>query len=66
MEELLGGKVDIIQTFPASEGFFAFQDDYQKKDFTANQSRNFLRIYSFEEYGKKMQKKENYKTKFRD
>lgn len=30
MEELLGGKVDIVQTFPASEGFFAFQDDYQK------------------------------------
>ena len=30
MEELLGGKVDIIQTFPASEGFFAFQDDYTK------------------------------------
>src|SRR5574343_553021 len=31
MEELLSGKVDIIQTFPASEGFFAFQDDYQKE-----------------------------------
>lgn len=30
MEELLGGKVDIVQTFPASEGFFAFQDDYEK------------------------------------
>ncbi|WP_027377036.1 GH3 auxin-responsive promoter family protein [Kaistella palustris] len=31
MEELLGGKVDILQTFPASEGFFAFQDDYKKE-----------------------------------
>jgi hypothetical protein len=31
MEELLGGSVDIVQTFPASEGFFAFQDDYQKE-----------------------------------
>ncbi|MBS1549736.1 MAG: GH3 auxin-responsive promoter family protein [Bacteroidetes bacterium] len=31
MEELLGGTVDIIQTFPASEGFFAFQDDYTQE-----------------------------------
>jgi hypothetical protein len=26
MMESLGGKVDILETFPASEGFFAFQD----------------------------------------
>ena len=31
MKELLGGKVDIVQTFPASEGFFAFQDDFNKE-----------------------------------
>ena len=31
MEELLGKPVDIVQTFPASEGFFAFQDDYEKE-----------------------------------
>ncbi|MDN5626887.1 MAG: GH3 auxin-responsive promoter family protein [Weeksellaceae bacterium] len=31
MNELLGKPVDIVQTFPASEGFFAFQDDYQKE-----------------------------------
>ncbi len=31
MNELLGGEVDIIQTFPASEGFFAFQDDYHQE-----------------------------------
>lgn len=31
MEELLGKPVDIVQTFPASEGFFAFQDDFEKE-----------------------------------
>lgn len=31
MNELLGKPVDIVQTFPASEGFFAFQDDYTKE-----------------------------------
>lgn len=31
MNELLGKPVDTIQTFPASEGFFAFQDDYKKE-----------------------------------
>ena len=30
MNELLGKPVDTVQTFPASEGFFAFQDDYTK------------------------------------
>ena len=31
MNELLGNPVDTVQTFPASEGFFAFQDDYEKE-----------------------------------
>lgn len=31
MNELLGKPVDVIQTFPASEGFFAFQDDYTQE-----------------------------------
>ncbi len=31
MNELLGKPVDTIQTFPASEGFFAFQDDYTQE-----------------------------------
>ena len=31
MNELLGKPIDIVQTFPASEGFFAFQDDYTKE-----------------------------------
>lgn len=28
MNALLGKEIDTVQTFPASEGFFAFQDDY--------------------------------------
>ena len=31
MNELLGKPVDTLQTFPASEGFFAFQDDFEKE-----------------------------------
>lgn len=31
MNELLGKPVDTVQTFPASEGFFAFQDDYTQE-----------------------------------
>ena len=31
MNELLGKPIDIVQTFPASEGFFAFQDNYEKE-----------------------------------
>ena len=36
MQELIGGHVDIIETFPASEGFFAYQDDYQRDDLLLN------------------------------
>jgi len=36
MQALIGGHVDIIETFPASEGFFAYQDDYQKDDLLLN------------------------------
>src|SRR5690606_1118399 len=31
MNELLGKPVVTVQTFPASEGFFAFQDDYTQE-----------------------------------
>ncbi|WBS76311.1 GH3 auxin-responsive promoter family protein [Elizabethkingia meningoseptica] len=31
MNQLLGGDVDIIQTFPASEGFFAYQNNYREE-----------------------------------
>ena len=34
--ERLGGKVDMIETFPASEGFFAFQDTVEHKGLLLN------------------------------
>ncbi|SHE70245.1 GH3 auxin-responsive promoter family protein [Chryseobacterium vrystaatense] len=53
MEDLLGGKVDIIQTFPASEGFFAFQDDYTKEGLLLLTDHGiFYEFIPLEEYGK--------------
>ncbi len=36
MELLMGGKIDTIETFPASEGFFAYQDDLHRDDLLLN------------------------------
>lgn len=36
LQESLGGKVDFIETFPASEGFFAFQDLPQSEGLLLN------------------------------
>lgn len=36
METLMGGKIDTIETFPASEGFFAYQDDLHRDDLLLN------------------------------
>jgi hypothetical protein len=53
MEDLLGGKVDIIQTFPASEGFFAFQDHYEKEGLLLLTHHGiFYEFIPLEEYGK--------------
>jgi len=53
MEDLLGGKVDIVQTFPASEGFFAFQDDYTKEGLLLLTDHGiFYEFIPLEEYGK--------------
>ncbi|EJL67674.1 GH3 auxin-responsive promoter family protein [Chryseobacterium populi] len=53
MEDLLGGKVDIVQTFPASEGFFAFQDDYTKEGLLLLTNHGiFYEFVPLEEYGK--------------
>lgn len=53
MNELLGGKVDIIQTFPASEGFFAFQDDYQKEGLLLLTNHGiFYEFVPLEDFGK--------------
>lgn len=53
MEDLLGGKVDIVQTFPASEGFFAFQDDYTREGLLLLTNHGiFYEFVPLEEYGK--------------
>ncbi|WP_426475664.1 GH3 auxin-responsive promoter family protein [Chryseobacterium balustinum] len=53
MEELLGGKVDIVQTFPASEGFFAFQDDYTKEGLLLLTNHGiYYEFIPLEQYGK--------------
>ncbi|MBP6378517.1 MAG: GH3 auxin-responsive promoter family protein [Kaistella sp.] len=53
MNELLGKPVDTIQTFPASEGFFAFQDDYQNEGLLLLTNHGiFYEFVPLEEYGK--------------
>jgi hypothetical protein len=53
MEDLLGGKVDIVQTFPASEGFFAFQDDYKNDGLLLLTNHGiFYEFIPLEEFGK--------------
>ena len=53
MEFLLGGKVDIVQTFPASEGFFAFQDDYTQEGLLLLPNHGiFYEFIPLENYGK--------------
>lgn len=36
MEALMGGRIDTVETFPASEGFFAYQDDIDRDDLLLN------------------------------
>lgn len=43
--ESIGGKIDTIETFPASEGFFAFQDSQQQEGLLLN--TNFGIFYEF-------------------
>ncbi len=53
MQELLGKPVDIVQTFPASEGFFAFQDDYTKEGLLLLTNHGiFYEFIPLEQYGK--------------
>ncbi|WP_312822375.1 GH3 auxin-responsive promoter family protein [Epilithonimonas sp.] len=53
MNELLGKPIDIVQTFPASEGFFAFQDDYQKEGLLLLTNHGiFYEFIPLEQYGK--------------
>ena len=58
MENLLGGKVDILQTFPASEGFFAFQDDFNKEGLLLQTNHGiFYEFIPLEEYDEKEAKR---------
>lgn len=53
MKELLGKPVDTLQTFPASEGFFAFQDNYEKEGLLLLTNHGiFYEFVPLEEYGK--------------
>lgn len=53
MNELLGKPVDTVQTFPASEGFFAFQDDYNKEGLLLLTNHGiFYEFIPLEQYGK--------------
>lgn len=53
MEFLLSGKVDIVQTFPASEGFFAFQDDYENEGLLLLTNHGiFYEFVPLEEFGR--------------
>ncbi len=53
MNELLGKSVDTIQTFPASEGFFAFQDDFENEGLLLLTNHGiFFEFIPLEEYGK--------------
>lgn len=58
MEDLLGGNVDIIQTFPASEGFFAFQDDHTQEGLLLLTNHGiFYEFIPLEDYGKPTSKR---------
>ena len=53
MNELLGKPVDTVQTFPASEGFFAFQDDYTKEGLLLLTNHGiFYEFIPLDQYGK--------------
>ena len=53
MNELLGKPVDTLQTFPASEGFFAFQDDFNKEGLLLLTNHGiFYEFIPLEDYGK--------------
>ncbi len=53
MNDLLGRPVDTIQTFPASEGFFAFQDDFEKEGLLLLTNHGiFYEFIPLEQYGK--------------
>lgn len=53
LEELMGGAVDSVELFPASEGFIAFQDDIHDKGLLLNtRSGIFFEFVPLEDAGK--------------
>ncbi|MCB9201434.1 MAG: GH3 auxin-responsive promoter family protein [Flavobacteriales bacterium] len=53
IEELLGRKIQILQTFPASEGFFAYQDDLNSENLLLLTNHGiFYEFIPMEQYGK--------------
>jgi hypothetical protein len=54
LEKLIGKKVDSIEYFPASEGFFAFQDKQKDSSLLLNSNSGiFYEFIPLDEYGKK-------------
>lgn len=54
LEKLIGKKVDSIEYFPASEGFFAFQDKQNDASLLLNSNSGiFYEFIPLDEYGKK-------------
>ncbi len=50
MESLMGGRIDTVETLPASEGFFAYQDDIHRNDLLLNTNAGIF--YEFIEVSK--------------
>lgn len=54
LEELVGKRIDSIETYPASEGFIAFQDNPNEKSLLLNTNSGiFFEFIPVEEIGKK-------------
>lgn len=53
LEELVGGRIDSLETFPASEGFFAYQDKYPHDGLLLNINAGmYFEFIPVSEYGK--------------
>ena len=58
LEALTGGKIDSIETFPASEGFIAFQDQLDSPDLLLNTNSGlFFEFIPLDEFGRENAKR---------
>jgi hypothetical protein len=57
MESLMGCRIDTVETFPASEGFFAYQDDIHRDDLLLNTNAGifyeFIEVSQYQEQNPK-------------